>query len=264
MKIRSAVESDHSAIRRLWHDCFGDPYEYIDFYMQKRFDDQYCAVLELDGEVVGMIHLLPCTIYPKQKALYWYAAGIRSDKRKQGLFRTFAEYVKNQTNTLGFQNFCVPAPGLEKYYQSLGFTTPYTASDEIYTKTTQTCEKTVQFEKASAEDFINFTNAIAGDTFWDEKAIQYAIEENEYCGGKALRFTLEQNNFIFFAIKKDDGFMITYHNMTKEDFLKVKSAIFNELNCEQLVFRTGGNEKIVGLTDAKNCHSNSKITMTLA
>ena len=66
------------------------------------------------------------------------------------------------------------------------------------------------------------------------------------------------------CIKKENEFLIEYHNMTIEVFEKVKNAICNELNCEILIFRTTGKEKIVGLTDANANNSSSKITMTLA
>lgn len=265
MKIRSAKKSDEDAIRRLWHDCFSDPYEYIDFYIKKRFEAKFCAILELDGEVVGMVHLLPCTVHPNQKALYWYAAGIRSDRRNQGLFRKFAEFVKEKTNEMGFQNICVPAPGLEEFYQSIGFEFSYTANDEIATNAKNVgIKEQIHFEEASSQDFINLFTPGFGDTLWDEKAIKYAIEENAYCGGRALRFNVENKQICFFAIKKDNGFLIDYHNMTEEEFSKVKNAIFYELNCYQLVFRTGGNEKIVGLRDSNIAGIGSRITMTLA
>ena len=96
MIIRSANSTDLDAIRHLWQDCFFDPIEYIDFYIKNRFEAKYCAILEIDGEVVGMIHLLPCTIYHEEKSLYWYAAGSRSDKRNQGLFIKFAKAVKEK------------------------------------------------------------------------------------------------------------------------------------------------------------------------
>lgn len=265
MTIRSAKEKDLKEIRSLWHDCFSDPYEYIDFYLENRFSPKYCAVLEVDREVVGMIHLLPCTIFPDIKVLYWYAAGIRSDKRKQGLFKKFAGYVKEKANELGFQNLCVPAPGLEEYYQSMGFKFAYTSNDVEYNKTTEDeVNHSVRFENASIQDFMIHCLNEPGDTVWDEEAIRYAIEEARLCGGKVYRFHLDQKLFSFFAIKKDKAFLIDYHNMSTDVFSKVKDAIFQILNCEKLIFRTSGREKIIGLTDSDALVYNSRITMTLA
>ena len=262
MIIRSANSTDLDAIRHLWQDCFFDPIEYIDFYIKNRFEAKYCAVLEIDGEVVGMIHLLPCTIYPEEKALYWYAAGIRSDKRNQGLFKKFAKAVKEKANELGFYNVCVPAPGLESYYQSLGFEFPYMSSDVVIEKSDENSK--ITFEDGEARDFSCADFANFGNTIWSENAIQYAIDENKYCGGKVLRFKMDEKFYCFFAIKKENEFLIEYHNMTIEEFKKVKNAICSVLNCETLIFRTNGKEKIVGLTDANAINSRSKITMTLA
>ena len=134
MLIRSATERDREAIYYLWKDCFSDPNEYIDFFMKKRFRADFCAILEENREVVGMIHLLPCLIEPKQKALYWYAAGIRSDYRNKGLFRKFSIHVKKEANNLGYRNLCVPAQGLEEFYKSIGFSSEYVAEDKIFDK----------------------------------------------------------------------------------------------------------------------------------
>ncbi len=265
MKIRSAEEKDLKDIRYLWHDCFSDPYEYIDFFLKNRFQSKFCAILEKDREVVGMIHLLPCTIYPNTKALYWYAAGIRSDKRNQGLFKKFAEYVKEKANALGFQNLCVPARGLEEYYQALGFKFSYTSEDIVFEREMEEAEKNpINLEEGSARDFIEFVSPTDGDTVWNEEAIQYAIQENLNCGGKVFRLQTDEKRFCFFAIKKDDAFLIDYHNISTEEFKMIKDAIFLKLNCEKLIFRANGNEKIVGLTDASMVGINSKITMTLA
>ncbi len=264
MKIRSANLFDQKSIRLLWQDCFGDPYEYIDFYLSKRFKPEFCAILEDNGDVIGMIHLLKCTVYPNQKAFYWYAAGIRSDRRKEGLFRKLAQYVKEQTNRLGYKNLCVPAPGLEKYYQSLGFSFAYTATDEIFINdcSSFSCDR-VSIQEASAEDFLNETFQI-GDTLWDKDAVEYAMKENVYCNGFLLKITIQDQSYHCFAIRKENSFLIEYHNIPNEVFLKIKNSLFEKLSCKKLIFRTCGNQKTVGLSDSDLVKSTSRITMTLA
>lgn len=265
MLIRSAKESDMKSIQNLWIDCFNDSQEYVNFYIEKRFDPDFCAILEMNREVVGMIHLLPCFLYPHQKALYWYAAGIHSYYRNQGLFRKFAQAVKAETNRLGYNNVCVPAVGLEKFYQSIGFCSEYKADDEIFERSVKfetDCQ--INFEYAHPRDFSEKLKCGFGDTLWDEKAVRYAMEENEYCGGAAFRFIYDDKQIRFFAIKKDKDFLIDYHNMKYQEFLKVKDAIIRKLECKRIIFRTKGNAKVVGLSDSKSANEHAKITMTLA
>ena len=264
MIIRSANENDIPAIRSLWNDCFGDPYEYIDFFLKNRFNVNYCAILEDRGEVIGMIHLLPCILHPEQKALYWYAAGIRSDRRKEGLFRKLALYVKEQTNLAGYSNVCVPAPGLVDYYKKLGFSHAFYGNDEIYSAKNGTLpDSKIPFEDAVAEDFLQ-TSFSEGDTVWDLRSIVYAISENSFCNGYALKFNYGDSSYYCIAVKNENGFLIDDHNIPKQIFLSVQASLFEKLNCDQLIFRTKGEQKILGLCDSNLVNLDSKITFTLA
>ena len=250
MIVRSAQNEDKNTIRVLWRDCFQDPYEYIDFYLENPFDSETCVLLEDENEIIGMVHLLRCMIHPNQKAFYWYAAGIHSKRRNEGLFRKFTEFLVSETKRRGFCNLCVPASGLENFYRSIGFVYPYSVSDEVYIRN-KDCRISSDegfkslFLPAGPKDFLG--NFKTGDVVWDEDAIRYAIDENLFCEGKALKFKINKNEFIFFAIKKDDGFLIDYHNIPKNVFLEMKDALFGELKCDRLIFRTVGNHKILAL-----------------
>jgi len=266
MVIRSAINEDEKYLKLLWTDCFQDPIEYVDFYFKYRFRSNFCAVLEINNEIVGMIHLLPCKIEPDQKAMYWYAAGIRSDKRKQGLFRKFAIHVKESINQLGYQNICVPAEGLESVYLSLGFENAYTAKDLIFRKKEEHDKKSndARIEQAKAKDFYELATK-KGDTLWDMEAISYAIQENLLCDGKVLKIYNGETIFVCFAIRKDENmFLIDYQNFNFYEFELIKNALFEFLQCKTLILRIAGKDKIVGLTDSKFITENSKITMTLA
>lgn len=267
MIVRSALNEDKNAILALWHDCFQDPYEYIYFYLENRFDPETCVLLEDENEIIGMVHLLRCAIYPNQKAFYWYAAGIHSKRRKEGLFRKFTEYLVLETKKRGFCNICVPAPGLENFYRSIGFENQYSVSDEVFFRTKESRISSDEvtssfFLPAAPNSFLG--NFGKGDAVWDEAAIRYAIDENLYCEGKALKCKIDKNEFSFFAIKKEDGFLIDYHNLPKKAFLEIKDALFDELTCDRLIFRTVGNQKILGLSDSNLVDRESKISFTLA
>ncbi len=264
MKIRSATITDRKQLSDLWHDCFSDPFDYIDFYFDNRFSPEFCAVLEDEGEIVGMIHLLPCVIHPNEKALYWYAAGIRSDRRKEGLFRKFASEVKDKVNLADLKNVCVPAAGLEKIYQNLGFANEYRGSERTYKKSEKAATTSVEFLEADSNDFISMKKN-QGDLCWSNDAIHYAIAENNYCNGKALKFEFEQTVYCFFAILKDEKeYLIENHNIPLEIFEKIKESLFEYLNCNTLTVRDKGDDMITGLADSSLISENSKISMNLA
>ena len=266
MKIRLANHSDIQSIRELWFDCFHDPYDYIDFFIEYRFNSEHCVVMEDGDQLIGMIHLLPCNVEPEQKALYWYAAGIRTDYRNRGLFKKFAEYVKKGTNDLGISNLCVPAEGLERLYRSLGFTHAYTAKDLMFTNESfpvPQSEMRADISEANPEDFF-FLKRMWGDTVWTLDAIQYAIDENKYCEGRCLKIISDGKIFCCFAIKKDNCFLIDNHNMSIKDFDDIKGSLFNILNCQKIVLRINGDEKTIGLADTPLVKGGSKISMTLA
>lgn len=265
MKIRSATDEDREAIKVLWKSCFDDEDTYIEFYFNKRFSPKYTALLEIDEEIVGMIHLLPCRIAPDRKALYWYAAGIRRDMRGNGLFRYLASHVLAAAGNRGFVNVCMPAPGLEKMYQALGFSHAYTAMDQRYCKNKEEniTLGTALILPAKVRDFENLPIEI-GDTIWDHSAIQYAFEENLLCDGHQIKIQYRNHTYFCFAIKKEDHFLLDNHNISPEIMIEIKGAIMNYLSCESILLRQEGKEKIVGLCDTDLLTSKSKITLTLS
>ncbi len=264
MIIRSAKNTDKSQILALWQDCFHDPQEYIEQYLSKRFDPKYCVILEDKSEIVGMVHLLPCKISPDTNAFYWYAAGIKSTRRNEGLFRKFSSFLIEKINQAGFKSVCVPASGLENFYMSIGFRYKLTATDKTFIKniTESQTIRNSSWSSAKVEDFLCKGNS--GDIIWDTNAIDYAIYENDRCEGKAYSVIIDNKKHSLFAIKKDDGFLIDYHFLSEKDFLQIKDDLFNLLACDRLIFRDIGTEKIIALTDSDLIKSDSKISMTLA
>ncbi len=261
--LRCARESDKNDIKRLWQSSFGDSEAYIDFYLEHKYDPNKTVLLEVDNMVIGMAHLLPCTLRPKQKALYWYAVCIDEKMRNKGYFRHLVTEVLKETKRRGFVNLCVPAPGLESVYQKMGFHNSYLADDIAFVRENSNFPSNkTSFLKANPEDFINLFRE-EGSTVWSLDAIHYAFEENEYTGGKQIKFQFEGKTYFAFAINKENHYLIDYHNISQNVFEKIKYDLFTELNCEKILFRAPGNGKIVGLSDSDLVNLNSRITITL-
>jgi N-acetylglutamate synthase-like GNAT family acetyltransferase len=264
LKIRRATTQDRNTIKELWIDFFGDPEEYIDFFLFRRYKEENCALLEENGEVIGMAHLLPCKIAPNFDALYWYAVGIRSDKRNQGYFRRFVTDLLKNSQKNGYYNVCMPRPGLEHVYQKFGFSYPYTASTIEFLKNECNFAEKIKITDAAPSDF-SFLFEKQGSLVWDHNDTEYALLENEYCGGRNLKFEFQNQFYFATAIKKSDYFLIDNTNLNSNQFLQCAKSFFEVLQTEKIIFVDSTKEDtIIGLSDCNLVNFNSKISFTLA
>lgn len=264
LNIQAAKKSDRNCIKALWIDLFSDPSEYIDFYLDHRWNPKTTALLKEDDDVIGMAHLLPCEIAPNQKALYWYAVGIRSDKRNQGYFRRFITDLLKITQNKGYFNVCMPSAGLERVYQKYGFFYPYTASKIEFFKKDCTLQSNLAIKQALPSDFLPLFQE-EGSLSWSTSATEYALLENEFCNGRNLQFEFENKIYFATAIQKEDHFILDNTNLVETVFQKIAKPIFEYLNTERIILMDSQKEDaIIGLSDCKQANSNSKISFTLA
>lgn len=261
--LRSAKKSDKEAILKLWQSCFGDSESYINLYLEKKFDPEKTVLLEINDRVFGMAHLLPCTLYPEIKALYWYAVCIDEDMRGRGLFRYLVTEVLKETKKRGYANVCVPAVGLEEVYQRFGFHYPYYGEDLIFfDDKTYLDDDKVKISVAKSEDFLGLHKE-KGSTSWDLEAIQYACLENEFSGGMQLKILFHGQTYPLFVIKKEKYFLLDYHNMDLDTFKLVKNNLMKYLNVDKMIFRCQIGNKIIGLCDHNSVSAHSKISFIL-
>ncbi len=261
--IRKSNMSDIPAIKDLWKTSFGDSDDYIDLFIKNRFKAENCALLEENGTLVGMAHLLPCTLNPGKEALYFYAVCIREDMRNRGYFRYLVTNLLKESQKRGFLNLCVPVPGLEKAYEKFGFKYQYTASETVIKKNRFSEQSvSVKIESAVPSDFLSLFSEDGGVN-WDLDAIEYAFKENTFCQGRQLKTNICGKSYPFFAINKGEYFQIDYHNFDLDLFKKIANEVMDILKCEKIVLRHQGNEKIIGLADSNFVDEFSKISMIL-
>ncbi len=247
MKIRVARNADLPAIRELWKCCFHDSDDYLDLYFSKRFCARKTPLAFVDKKLIGMVHLLPCTVFPQQKALYWYAACIHPDFRKMGYFRSLVKTVLNHSKTAGFTNICLPTPGLEDLYQNLGFTYTYYIKETHFSDVT--LMQNISIKKANAHDFLKLLKIKLGGAVWNESDVQYAIEENQFCNGDAIKFLFQQKTFVALGIRKDDGIIIENTNMDIEVAKACQGNILEYFNSQKMILRQSPkNDNASGLT----------------
>ncbi len=265
--IQTAKKSDEQEIRRLWKDCFDDDDSYLDLYFQNHTNFEQIILLKLDGNIIGMIHQLPCKIINGKDALYWYAVGIAPNFRNKGYFKHFCSEVLKQNQKNGFSNVCQPIKGLEAVYQKLGFCYAYFAKETSFFGNSSS-DPIIKLQKAVPEDF-NMIALEKGSVSWDANHIKYALTENLFCEGKNLKFQYQEKNYVFMAIKKDDSFLLDHTNIPPDVAASVQNSILKKLGCSQFILRHSANREsenrfIVGLSDDCAVNDASQLTFTLA
>lgn len=224
-----ADKRDFDDIRNLWKICFGDDEDYINFYLEHRFDEENMMVIREDDKIVSMASFLSAAIRQGEEWIsvkYVYAVGTLPQYRKKGYASEiirFASEVYNEPLVLQ------PASKeLRKYYSEIGFVEFFerdcweisddaaglpdvdvfkaaavdAGKNEIYEeeiykrKIDKNNLSQLLFEEVSAKEYkelrdIHFDRN--GYLCWDEKAIEYALAENRLCGGRAVKINVKNN-----------------------------------------------------------------------
>lgn len=213
-----ANETDSERITDIWNRCFGDAREYIQMYLEKRFETENMLVIHADGKPVSMASFLPVQVTingEKIDARYVYAVATLPEYRRRGYASEMIKYASEK-----YQEPLILQPAeeaLEKYYASLGFEKAFEPSPcwiyEGSSKWSQT-EVTLMSEKGLGEWSLHAINAkeykalrdsyFTGEGYveWDEHAIAYAIEENAFCGGETLKLTYgERTELLMYRVE---------------------------------------------------------------
>lgn len=228
IKISYADKSHINALKEIWHECFGDSFRYIYFFFENRFDSCKTMIASYDGKTVGAAYLMPVKTYEYgvlKNGWYGYAIGILKEYRKNGIYAMMHEKIMNDINAKNeFYILCPANQKLCEYYSSLGFTEfSYLNSVKIPKCST---ECIITSEKITAQRYTQLRNEYFpsdGFILWDEKAIEYAICENDFCGGFTSEITLNGKTFVLMARPLENGVKIT-ESTVAERYLKDVTA----------------------------------------
>lgn len=206
------------SIITLWNRCFGDDRAYIELYLQNRLESENMYVIYEDNRPVSMASLLPVqvTIHGrKEKARYVYAVATLPEYRSRGYA---SEIIRHATDRYMEPLILQPADrDLQGYYGERGFVDAFGQSpcwiyagrctSAVSADNIQPCAHEVQAaEEMTAKDKLDLLGSwqvfdaeekeykavrdqfFEGEGYveWDEKAIAYAIKENQFCGGRTL------------------------------------------------------------------------------
>ena len=234
-----ADERQKEPLIELWNQCFGDDRQYIELYLENRFNAENMFVIYEDNRPVSMASLLPVQVTingKKENARYVYAVATLPAYRNRGYA---TKIIKHAAQRVKEPLILQPADrDLQEYYEKLGFVDAFGESPcWIYAgRCTETAnvpsikENNLQaaeivFEQDELEELGSWSVYDAsekdykmvrdtaldreGYVEWDAQAIAYAIKENQFCGGRTLLLTSiasdvePQRAVLMYRVEKD-------------------------------------------------------------
>lgn len=195
-------ENDRAQIKQIWQTCFGDDAEIIDFYMENRMTEDNMLTIREDGKIVSMASFLDASIREGEAELpakYVYAVATLPEYRKKG----YAAKILEKAQEI-FEQPLVLVPAEEKlvaYYEKQGFEVAFSPKEIIKTEKLPSLFaaeiNSYSMENVTAAEYKAIReHKLMRDGFiaWDEKAIQFAIDFNCFCGGKTVKILWDSEN----------------------------------------------------------------------
>ena len=197
--ITTATHSMIPALKSLWVEAFKDSEDYVDFFLNQRFDDIATFVYLVDDNPVSMAFVFNEELYHKDayiKAGYIY--GVATASRHQG--KGYSTQVLKHIQSIYPTTFLIPATGrLFDFYGRNGYQTAFVVHEETLSITDH-CPSTIaySFDVISPAQYKNIRDKHfekEGYIRWSEASVAYAIAENKFCGGSTLKVTFLNDYF---------------------------------------------------------------------
>ncbi len=194
--------SYRQSLADLWHNVFGDGYDYINLIFEKDYNDSIICFGEIDNnEVVSSFYLLRTTLKFKSEnftGYYLYAAATRPSYRGKGLMGKLIREAQLYCERQGYDFISlVPSEeSLYSYYQRYGFV----SSMYRYDIELQPSDAVV----ISGDDYYEMRSSFDMDYFnFDKHAFSYAVRSLSAYGAN---FYKDKNNV--FSIVTEEGEVI--------------------------------------------------------
>jgi GNAT superfamily N-acetyltransferase len=265
-----ANEFDRDDIINIWEKCFGDEKEYIEMYLDNRFETENMLVIHEDGRPVSMASFLPVEIFINGEyisAKYVYAVATLPEYRNKGYASKILKYAADK-----YKMPLILQPESEelvKYYENIGYVTGFKDSPS-WIHAYRPCELTdtmFEISDISAKKYMEIRDRHFeenGYVKWDEKAIEYAIRENEYCNGKTIHLmkTLKNGDItediMMYRIDDNGRLKVMETTLEDEELSCVTTWLMDSLGVQYAYARNHGgminmvnppfNEGYLGLT----------------
>ena len=204
------------ALKNLWKEGFQENDEYIDFFFSKRFKPENTFAYIESGLPVSMASVLDASIYYKGAFLptgYIYGVTTLSQFRGKGFSSAIIEHIKKIYPTA----FLVPAAkDLFGFYEKRGFRPVFSLTEyKLHAADLDIPSINLKRDEVFPDEYKNIRDSHFlknGYICWDTEAIAYALEENSFLGGYALKVNMndkKKTNGIILYRKQGDQLFVS-------------------------------------------------------
>lgn len=256
---------DKEQIVNIWQACFGDDKDYINMYLENRFTDENMLVIYEDGKIVSMASFLPTKCIVKNAdsvnngfddenmidVRYVYAVATLPEYQNKGYAKRLIRYAMQK---YGEPLLLQPAEEtLEKFYEEMGFRDVFIRNDVAYTldelekmyigSQTETSEEYLLNEVGAVKYKQIRDRLCSKETYiaWDENAIQYALDENEFCGGKACA-NKQENVLVLYRVEGESLHVVEFltDEVSVEDKEQILRLLMKNTNTHNVYMKNSG------------------------
>ena len=248
IKISYADNSHIAELKEIWHECFGDSFDYINFFFENRFESVKTVIALYGGKTVGAAYLMPVEAYEYgvlKNGWYGYAIGILKDFRKNGIYKMMHKKImKDIAEKNEFYILCPANEKLCEFYSSIGFK-DFSYLSTIELKKCKTDFKVLERE-ITTKRYAKLRNKYFkndGMIFWNEEAIEYAIKENTFCGGFTKEIIINEKSFSIMARPFEDTIKIIESTVPNECLSDVTAYLCEKYNVQSVLWTRASYEE---------------------
>lgn len=253
-------------LKNIWRQCYPeDPDSYIDFFFEKGFSKSIGLSVFDEEAVIGVIYLFPCSILPDEiPAYYFYAGGILPKYRGNGYYRLLIEYAVLYCRQHRREMLCYPAPGLQPFYETMGFTEQYYYQTKTYRRRLVDNEHDLQLLVLSVEELLNMRPlASPGSVIWGPDMMEYIYEEYCYDGGFCHKIVSQDTDeYYLFGKKEADGLRITETSVPFQLYNQLSNVLLRSYDVDSVTIQYPLTREMDGLDTffscIGSCHYNNR------
>ena len=196
-EIRLLTAEDHDAVeqmKQIWRECFDAEDAYLELYFSVRYRPEETLVYCEDGQVLGMLTILPCTCRApwngqlrQYRGAYLFAVGTLPQAQGRGIATKLLSEADRYLQSSGVEvSMLAPAePSLFQFYEQRGYE-PWFYQRRGCLPAVERGESTLRLKALSAREYADhYSRLLPQDAMvWPEDAFPFAERESRlYHGG---------------------------------------------------------------------------------
>ncbi len=225
----------YGELKEIWKESFHDTDEYIELFLQDRFDPRRTIVAVYQNKVVGTLYLFQSEIIAAKGVtpiLFGYALGVLKSYRGHGISKMIHDFLFRHCEADNCAYiFHAANEKLEAYYESIGIKKAgYMKKATFFYKKGKVPD--IVLKNITPEEYTKHRKNFfmeKGFLNWDLDAIRYAIKENEYCGGFCKKLICRTGEYLIFGKVIDNWLILietTVPDHRLEAYLEEVTAYF--------------------------------------